>query len=73
MKANAFVCYMRTSSGVEQKGIAKAIGKSEKTVSSYEKGTVMPGFERVRKIADACSFAIYCEDKDSKEIFILEE
>lgn len=64
---------MRESGGLEQRELAKRIGKSPATVSCYENGSIMPSYEMVEKIAKICNYTVTFEDKYSKEIIYQSE
>ncbi len=45
----------RVNAGLSQKEVAKALGVSNKTVSSWENGKTFPSFEKINKLCDLYS------------------
>ncbi len=61
--------FMRTKNNMSQKEIGDKILLARNTVSQYETETIQPTFATIEKIANACGYNIYFEEKKTKKRF----
>ena len=59
--------YMRNQSGLEQKDIAKYLGRSVSSISGYEIGDAKINVEKLLEFAQRCDYEIIARDINSGE------
>lgn len=60
---------MRRIKNLKQTDISKVTSIPQNTLSQYETGVIVPKYDDVERIANACGFKIYFKSNDNNTIY----